>query len=182
MLRTTSTHLLALASLASLAGCLGAADAAPAADADDASALAAQAVVAPRGCKAVTMIARPIVAPQFHDPSLQQTAGKLALQIDRGEIHRGTILATIFGKSPDGSLLANHDGLFARLGFRTRNDHVVATPTADPCVFDASTDLFVVEGSGPLAHLTGTLHGVGQVNFCGAEGRVVIAGHLCPGA
>jgi len=138
-----------------------------------------QEVTAPAGCKAIAAIARPIAAPQFHDPALQQTAGRLSLRIDRGDVREGTIVATIAGRSADGTLLGNHDVLFPHAGFRTRNDLVVATPTSDPCVFGATTELYVVEGSGPLAGLTGTLHGAGTVDFCGGEGRVAISGFLC---
>jgi hypothetical protein len=165
---------------ATLAGCDTTDDpTTEAAEANDVSAVTEQVVKAPDGCRPIFAIARPIAAPQYHDPALQQTAGRLTLRVGRGEVQTGTILATIVGKSADGSLQGNHDALFAGIGFRTRNDRVVATPTSDPCVFDASTDLYVVEGTGPLAGFTGTLHGTGFVNFCGGEGRVEIAGYVC---
>jgi len=137
-------------------------------------------VHAPHGCITVAAIARPIAAPQFHDAALQQTAGELTLRLDRGEVRHGTILATLVGKTDDGALLGNHDALFAGVGFRTRGDRIVAKPSANKCLLDVATELVVVEGSGPLAKLTGTLHGSGRVDLCGGVGRVAIAGYLCP--
>jgi len=162
---------------AALTGCTTTLD--PAVETDDAVAVAQQDLRAPTGCKALVAIARPIAAPQYSNPALQQTAGKLTLRLDHDGARTGTILATITGTRGDGSLSADHDVLFPQLGFRTRDDRVVATPTADPCVSDAATVLYVVEASGPLAGLTGTLHGSGQVNLCGGAGRVVISGYLC---
>jgi hypothetical protein len=139
-----------------------------------------QPAAAPPGCKAIVAIARPIAAPQYHDPTLQQPAGTLALRIDHGEVKHGTVVATVVGKASDGSLLGNHDALFADVGFRTRGDRIVAKPTSDKCVLDVMTTLEVVDGRGALAHLRGTLSGIGQIDVCGAEGRVAIRGNLCP--
>jgi hypothetical protein len=150
-------------------------------DVDDVTTVAAQDLSAPDGCRSLIAIARPIAAPQFHDPALQQTAGKLTMRIGRGAIRTGTTLATIVGQAADGTPLGNHDWLFADAGFRTRNDRLQLTPTADPCVVDVASEIYIVEGSGAYAGLTGTVDAAGVVDFCGAEGRIVISGHVCAG-
>jgi hypothetical protein len=147
---------------------------------DDIGIIASQAPSAPDSCLPLTAVARPIVAPQYHDPMLQQTAGKLTLRVGRTAVRTGTSLATIVGVTDDGVPLGNHDWLFADAGFRTRNDRLALMPTADPCVVDVTSEIYIVEGSGAYAGLTGTVHATGQVNFCGAEGRVDISGYVCP--
>ena len=52
-------------------------------------------------------------------------------------------------------------------------------PTSNPCVFDVTSEIYVVEGSGLYAGWAGTVTGVGRVDFCGAVGKVTITGHLC---
>lgn len=137
-------------------------------------------VTAPATCEPLIAIARPIAAPHYHDANLQQTAGKLTLRIGDTGVRVGTSLATIVGLDSSGAPLGNHDWLFTDAGIRTRNDKLALIPTADPCVFDVSSEIYVVEGSGVYAGLTGTLQGVGSVDFCGAPGRVTITGYLCP--
>lgn len=149
-------------------------------DTDDTTAVTSQEVTAPSGCKPVVAIARPIAAPHYHDPNLKQTAGKLTSRVGSG-IRTGTILATLTGADPDGTQRGDHDLLFADAGFRTRGDLIQLAPTADPCLFDATTELYVTEGTGAYAQLTGTLHGAGTINFCGGAGKIVITGYVCAG-
>jgi len=164
----------------SIAGCaVGGEEQAPAQD-DDITSLAARAPSAPESCVSLDAIVRPIAAPQYHDPMLQQTAGKMTLRVGGSGVRTGTSLATIVGVTDDGVPLGNHDWLFADGGFRTKNDRLALTPTADPCTVDVTSEIYIVESSGAYAGLTGTVHATGQVNFCGAEGRVDISGYVCP--
>lgn len=147
---------------------------------DDVSSLAARAASAPESCLPLVAIVRPIAAPQYHDPMLQQQAGKITLRVGNSGVRTGTSLATIVGVTEDGVPLGNHDWLFADAGFRTQNDKLALSPTADPCVVDVTSEIYIVASSGAYAGLTGTVNATGQVNFCGAEGRVDISGYVCP--
>jgi hypothetical protein len=171
---------LLLATLAAaVAGCATDPDAAL--DADDVAVVARQDQPAPAGCQPVRAIVRPIAAPHFHDPALRQTAGKLTMRVGATGVRTGTSLATIVGQTADGGLLGDHDLLFADAGFRTRDDKVALAPRAgDASVFDTTSQLNVVEGTGAYAGLTGTLDAVGYVDFCGAAGRIEIRGFVCP--
>ena len=147
---------------------------------DDVTSIAAMAPKAPDSCLPLAAIARPILAPQYHDPMLQQTAGKLTLRVGNSGVRTGTSIATIVGVNDAGVPLGNHDWLFADAGFRTKNDLLNITPTADPCWFDVTSEIYIVESSGAYAGLTGTVHAAGPVSFCGAEGRIEISGYVCP--
>lgn len=131
------------------------------------------------GCRSVEGKVRPIVAAHLQDPSLVQTAGKLTLRVGGSGELAGTALATIVGQDPDGTKRGNHHLLFKEGILRTQNDRVGLTPTSDPCVFDASTELYVVDGTKAFQGLTGTLKGAGKVNFCGDPGSIDLQGKLC---
>jgi hypothetical protein len=133
------------------------------------------------GCKNVELKARPIAVSHFQDPNLHQTAGTLSLRIGGAwqPTLMGAVLATIVGQDADGTLRGNHHFLFKEGVLRTQNDKVVMAPTADPCVFDASTEIYVVDGTKSFQGYTGTLTGVGKVNFCGDPGLIAIQGKLC---
>jgi hypothetical protein len=146
---------------------------------DDVAEVMAADVAAPEGCEPLIAIARPIAAPHFHDANLQQTAGRLTMRIGALGVRTGTSVATIVGQSASGAPLGNHDWLFADAGMRTQNDLLALAPTADPCVFDVSSEIYIVEGTGAYDGLTGTVAGTGFVDFCGAEGRVDIQGFVC---
>ena len=163
--------------LASFAACTSD-DEAPA-EADDAAEITALEISAPDGCEPLAAIARPIAAPHFHDDKLQQTAGKLTLRLGDSGVRVGTSLATIVGVDASGAPLGNHDWLFADGGLRTQNDKLALVPTANPCLFDVSSEIYVVEGSGLYAGYSGTVNGVGRVDFCGGVGKVTITGYLC---
>jgi hypothetical protein len=149
-------------------------------ESEDTGAVLELAAQAPASCLPLTAIARPILAPHYHAPELTQTAGKLTMRVGGSGVRTGTSLATIVGVNAEGVPLGNHDWLFADAGFRTRNDLLTITPTADPCVFDVSSEIYIVEGTGAYAGLTGTVNGTGFVSFCGAEGRIDISGYVCP--
>ncbi len=142
--------------------------------------MTAQDVAAPEACEPLVAIARPIAAPHFHDDKLQQTAGKLTLRLGDSGVRTGTSIATIVGVDASGAPLGNHDWLFADAGFRTQNDKLALIPTSDPCVFDVSSEIYIVEGSGVYAGYAGTVTGVDTVDFCGAPGKVTISGFVCP--
>lgn len=146
---------------------------------DDVAEVSATKIEAPAGCEPLAAIARPIAAPHFHDDKLQQTAGPLTLKFGDLGVRTGTSLATIVGVDASGAPLGNHDWLFTDAGFRTQNDKLALAPTADPCKFDVSSEIYVVEGSGAFAGYKGTVQGVGTVDFCGAPGKVTITGYLC---
>jgi hypothetical protein len=149
-------------------------------DDDDVAAVTEQDVKAPAGCEPLLAIARPIAAPHFHDQMLQQTAGRLTMRVGKTGVRTGTSIATLVGQTAAGVPLGNHDWLFTDAGMRTKNDTLSIIPTADPCVFDVSSEIYIVEGTGAYAGLTGTVKGVGFVDFCGAEGKITISGHVCP--
>lgn len=147
---------------------------------DDAAAVEARKLAsAPDGCESMFGIARPIAAPHFHAPDLKQIVGQFALKVSDTGVRNGSSLATIVGAKEDGTLLGNHDWLFGDAGFRTQNDTINLTPTDDPCKMNVDADVFIVEGSGAWAGLTGTVHGQGVVDFCGAPGRVEVTGYVC---
>ena len=131
------------------------------------------------GCTWVSAVARPIGVAHFQDPTLQQTAGTLALRRGRDAVRAGTVVATIVGQAADGSLRGNHHFLFADGIFRTKDDRVTLTPTANACVLEAATTIAVVEGTGAFAGLAGTLAGAGTIDVCGAPGWIAISGRLC---
>lgn len=147
---------------------------------DDTAEVTRTEIDAPDSCEPLVAIARPIAAPHFHDPKLQQTAGKLTLRLGDTGVRVGTSLATIVGVDASGAPLGNHDWLFTDAGFRTQNDKLKLAPTADPCVFDVSSEIYIVEGSGAYAGYSGIVEGVGRVDFCGAPGKVTITGFVCP--
>lgn len=146
---------------------------------DDVAEITRTEVSAPDGCEPLVAIARPIAAPHFHDAKLQQTAGTLTLRLGDTGVRTGTSLATIVGVDASGAPLGNHDWLFTEGGLRTQNDKLALRPTSDRCKFDVTSEIYVVEGTGLYAGFTGTVTGTGQVDFCGAVGKVTITGHLC---
>lgn len=133
------------------------------------------------GCVWVSALAQPIAVTHFQDPKLQQTAGVLAIRRGRDPIRRGSVLATITGQDADGTMHANHHFLLGDGVLRSKNDKVTVKPTADKCVFDVESTVYVVDGMGALAGLSGTLNARGSVSFCGTPGRIAIEGKLCKG-
>ncbi len=115
-------------------------------------------------------------------PPVQQTIGRTFWHVRGMRALRGTALATILGPAPDGSLRANHHFAFEDGTLRTQDDVVRIRPTNDPGLFDAETEVFVVDGTGQFAGLRGQARGEGQVSFCGDEGRIELRGQLCPAA
>jgi hypothetical protein len=132
------------------------------------------------GCRWVEAVARPIGVSHFQDPKLQQTAGQLFARFSsRDEVEAGTILATVLGPDAGGTLRGNHHLLFRDGVLRTKNDPITVTPSADACKLDVRSELMVVDGTGALKGLTGTLTAQGTLDVCGAPGRIRIAGKLC---
>src|SRR5688572_26744130 len=74
-------------------------------ESNDVSEVSNTKIDAPDGCESLVAIARPIAAPHFHDPKLQQTAGKLTLRFGDGDVRTGTSLATIVGLDAAGAPL-----------------------------------------------------------------------------
>lgn len=134
------------------------------------------------GCEAFEALSRPAAVVHFQDPNLKQTVGRFALRTEHDgwpSARGGIALATIVGSEPNGSLLGNHHFVLGDGAIRTHNDTIDMTPTGDPCVFDVTSNLFIADGSGRYAGVTGTARAKGQVNFCGPPGRVYIWGELC---
>ena len=145
--------------------------------ADDGNALSLEtaraklaAVPDPGNCAIVAFTGTPFAIQHLHDKNLTQTAApvRFALYASAGVTRSdGTVVATIVGQLPTGEVLGNHHLVSDKGGFRTLNDVIAMTPTADKCVMKATAKLNFHDGTGVFAGLRGAGVAEATLNLCG---------------
>lgn len=137
-------------------------------------------------CHAVGGIVRAYGAPHLQDASLVQNVGAMVLvsldprnPIPGMRFARGALLNTVVGAEDDGTILFNHHFAFERGLVRTQNDRIRLSPTDDSCVLDVESELFVADGTGVFAGVTGDGQSSGTLNVCTGKARLIWAADFC---